>query len=430
MPNLTVHSDQHAMAWDSRVAGLVYQGDDGGFWVSTAAGVGPTAFSKGGPQPWTQLYSVDVAESDIRRVVGGAQDNGVQRSYGTGGAQTPGPDGVPAWNSYGGGDGLKTLIDPTNQNVVFGCSQYGSCSRSTNGGDSSSRIGAVQGARKNWFTPLELAPQDSKVVYYGSEVVNRSVDGGVTFTKISPDLTGGDPGKDPDYKFGTLTTIAPSPVDASVVWAGTDDGRIWRTTDLSTWTRTAPAELPGDWVTRIVASPVDRDTAWATFSGYRSGDNAAKVLRTDDGGRTWRDVGRGPAGGPGQRRGPGRPGHRRGHRRRGLPLAQRPGRRLDVGGHRPAVRAGHGRAVARTHVDAHRRHVRPWGLAGHGARHPPSPLPSGIAAEPLAQDREPAFGGECVERLLHQLLDVAVDLGHVRLLAEPGRGRRSGRAPA
>jgi len=67
---------------------------------------------------------VDVSEQDSSRLVGGAQDNGVNRSYnGTG------------WNTYVGGDGEEALIDPVDQNFVYGCSQYGACIRSTDGGN-------------------------------------------------------------------------------------------------------------------------------------------------------------------------------------------------------------------------------------------------------------------------------------------------------
>src|SRR5205814_10643833 len=81
-------------------------------------------------QPFTQFYSVDVSEQDTTRIVGGAQDNGANRSY-----------GGTNWNTYITGDGEEALIDPADQNNVYGCFQYGECSRSTNGGTTSSKIG-------------------------------------------------------------------------------------------------------------------------------------------------------------------------------------------------------------------------------------------------------------------------------------------------
>ncbi len=106
------HADHHAMAWDLKVPGRVYLGSDGGTYRSDVNGSNDL-WTAAISQPFTQFYSVDVSEQDKSRLVGGAQDNGVNRSY-------PGPD----WNGYVGGDGLEALIDPIDQNFVYGCSQY------------------------------------------------------------------------------------------------------------------------------------------------------------------------------------------------------------------------------------------------------------------------------------------------------------------
>ena len=88
---------------------------------------------------------MDVSEQDDTRIVGGAQDNGANRSW-------PGN-----WNQYVGGDGEETLIDPTNQDNIYGCSQYGACSRSTNGGNTNARRSAPRiSDRWNWFTPVAV----------------------------------------------------------------------------------------------------------------------------------------------------------------------------------------------------------------------------------------------------------------------------------
>src|SRR5207344_2484797 len=121
-----VHADQHAMAWDPKVPQRVYLGNDGGVYRSNNNG---TAWTVATVQPYTQFYSVDVSEQDDTRIVGGAQDNGANRSW-------PGN-----WNQYVGGDGEEALIDPTNQDNIYGCSQYGACSRSTTGGNTSLGFG-------------------------------------------------------------------------------------------------------------------------------------------------------------------------------------------------------------------------------------------------------------------------------------------------
>src|ERR1051325_7316683 len=236
------HPDDHAMAWDPKVPGRVYLGNDGGTYRSDVNGSNDQ-WTAAVSQPFTQFYSVDVSEQDSSRLVGGAQDNGVNRSYnGTG------------WNTYVGGDGLEALIDPIDQNFVYGCSQYGVCSRSTNGGDSNSDFtGATSSSRRNWLTPLQFDPANSAVLYYAGNLVNRSANHGVSWSVISPDLTGG-PGRDPNYPFGTVTTVAGAKTDPNRVLAGTDDGRLWFTANLGgNWTQVTDPDVPGTWVTRVMA---------------------------------------------------------------------------------------------------------------------------------------------------------------------------------
>lgn len=276
---LSPHADHHAMVWDARAPGRVYLGTDGGTYRSDANGSN-NQWTKAISEPYTQFYSVDVSEQDGSRIVGGTQDNGVNRSY-----------GGTTWNTYIGGDGEEALIDPVNQNLVYGCSQYGNCLRSTNGGNSSSNFtSATVSSRRNWFTPLQFDPANPAVLYYAGDRVNRSADHAVTWVVISPDLTGG-PGRDPNYPFGTVTTVAGAKTDPNRLLAGTDDGRLWFTTNLgANWTRVTDSDLPGTWVTRVMVDPLNAAVAYATFSGFRSGGALPYVLKTTDGGATWASI--------------------------------------------------------------------------------------------------------------------------------------------
>jgi hypothetical protein len=268
-----IHADQHALVWDPRSPGRVYLGNDGGMYRSDANGDGK--WVKATYQPWNQFYSAAITEQDTSRVSGGTQDNGSLRSWGR-----EGP-----FNEYFGGDGEENLINPLDKNVVYACYQYGNCAMSTNGGDRMTAIGATTKNRANWFTPLQFDPTDPRVMYYGGNRLNRSTDGGRTWTAISPDLTGG-PSRD-NYPFGTITTVAPA-TDGRTVYVGTDDGRVWVTRDLGqTWTLLL-SDQP--WVTRIAVSPTGAGTAWVTLSGYRAGSPLPHVLRTADYGASWTDL--------------------------------------------------------------------------------------------------------------------------------------------
>ncbi|WP_207782357.1 WD40/YVTN/BNR-like repeat-containing protein [Phytoactinopolyspora limicola] len=282
-----IHVDQHKMAWDPDVPNRVYLGNDGGMYRSDTNGV-TQSWTKATYEPYTQFYSVDAAETDPVLKVGGTQDNGCLRGYNGAG----GP-----WNSIGCGDGLQVIIHPENPDIVFGCSQYGSCYRSeTAGGTPRQPIGPGQttSQRRNWFTPLVFDPSDPDVMYYAGNIVNRSTDNGRTWTAISPDLTDGGPNDPAGYPWGTITAVAVAPTDSDTLYVGTDDGKVWWTNDVGeNWTEVDSDQLPGTWVTRIAVHPDDENVAYATFSGFRAGSDRPHLMVTQDGGATWTDLGHG-----------------------------------------------------------------------------------------------------------------------------------------
>jgi len=230
---------------------------------------------------------VDVSEQNIARVVGGTQDNGCLRSWDSTGA-VPGP-----WSSYGGcGDGLYTVIDPSDHNFVYACSQFGNCARSVNAGNTSIRYtNATTAARRNWQTPVVLDPSNPATVLYGGNILNRSTDRAVTFGVISPSLSNPESGTDPSYPFGTITTVAVAKGNSQIIYAGTDDGWLWGTRNGgASWTRFTDPDLPIRWVTRVAVHPANPNIAYVTYSGLRNADNNAHVLRTLDGGSNWVDI--------------------------------------------------------------------------------------------------------------------------------------------
>ncbi len=271
--NRDIHADQHAMVWDPRYRDRVYLGNDGGLYRSDADG--DRQWVKAVYEPFTQFYSAAISPQDATRYSGGTQDNGSLRSWG-------GTD----FNEYLGGDGEENIINPANNDDVFACYQYGNCFRSTDGGDTLTYFtAATVSARRNWFTPIELTPGSPAVLYTGGNRLNRSADGGVTWTVVSPDLTGG-PGPEA-YPFGTITTVAAAG-DGRTVYVGTDDGRVWLTPDAgTTWILVRNG---GIWVSRIVVSAADPARIWVTLSGYRSGVGQPFVLTSGDHGATWTDL--------------------------------------------------------------------------------------------------------------------------------------------
>ncbi len=284
-----VHADQHAMGFDPRVPGLVYLGDDGGFYRSTHGG-DPDTWVKARYEPWTQFDGLDVSEQDPRRINGGLQDNGSVRSWGKD------DRGRAGWNAYYGGDGQQNLINPRDKDNVFACYQYGACAVSTDGGDGMREFDQLTVSdRHNYFTPMAFDPRRPSTVYYAGDIVNRSADGGVTWTPISTDLGRLDPGTElnPLYAahYGTVTTLDVSPDDGNRIWAGTDNGLLWKTaTGGGLWSQVTSPALPDQWVSDVTTDPADPDTVYVTYSGFRSGDRTAYVFRSTDDGVTWRDI--------------------------------------------------------------------------------------------------------------------------------------------
>ncbi|HEY3001655.1 MAG TPA: exo-alpha-sialidase, partial [Kribbellaceae bacterium] len=274
----SVHADQHALAWASGSPGRVYLGNDGGVYRSQSNGSVNSNWAKSTVQPFNQFYTVAVSRQATDRVLGGAQDNGSLRSWNS-----------PSWNSINGGDGTTTLIDPSNHDKVYACSQYGACRRSTAGGSSMSSFGSTTSDRRGWLTPVVFDPSNPAIMYYGGNRLNRSVNSAASWSPISPDLTHGD-GSSDGYPFGTITAVAVAKTNGAVIYAGTDDGRMWITRNTGgSWTEIT-AGLPTRWITSVAVDPTNANLAYVTVSGYRNGDNGAHVWRTADGGSTWRDI--------------------------------------------------------------------------------------------------------------------------------------------
>ncbi len=155
--------------------------------------------------------------------------------------------------------------------------------------------------RRTWTLPLIFSPRDPRVLYFANQRLFRTDDGGKHWTIISSDLTREDPGTPPNLdpvtaalkpggpRLGVIYTIAPSRLADRDLWAGTDDGLIWRTRDEGAhWTNITPAALtPWSKVGIIETSYFDPETAYAAVDRHRLDDFRPYVYRTHDGGKTW-----------------------------------------------------------------------------------------------------------------------------------------------
>jgi photosystem II stability/assembly factor-like uncharacterized protein len=262
-------------------------------------------------QPTAQIYHVSVANSFPYRVCGGQQESGSVciSSRGNDGAVT-----IREWHPVGVIEYGYVTPDPLDPDVIYGGgrSEVSKFHWST---------GQVQNItpiplrstkyRTDRTEPLLFSPLDPHVLYFASNVLFKTTDGGNSWQAISSDLTRENPGvpasvgtlipKGADKQRGVIYALAPSFKNINTLWAGTDDGLIWQTRDGGkNWNDITPKELTS-WskVTQISASQFDDDSAYASVSRFRIDDEQPYIYRTHDGGKTWKLITAGlPALGP------------------------------------------------------------------------------------------------------------------------------------
>lgn len=300
------HVDFHAMVIDTRDTDRLFIGNDGGFYISEDRG---KTWNFQNTMAVGQFYNIALDDSDPYRVGGGLQDNGTwigpsetiteeapDTFMGRGGGITN-----AEWQFVYGGDGFYVAFDAEDKNIIYAEAQGGWIGRVhlDTGAIYTLKPAEREGQAKyrfNWNAPFFTSHHDSKTLYLGGNVVFKLTDRGNTWTQISDDLSTGDLAKmiaagSLAEQYGTIVSLAESPVEQGVLWAGTDDGKVHMTRDDGgTWKDVTPAQVNGMYVSRIEASAHDVDTAYVTVDGHRSDNFSAIVLMTEDGGATWTDV--------------------------------------------------------------------------------------------------------------------------------------------
>jgi photosystem II stability/assembly factor-like uncharacterized protein len=252
----------------------ILEGNDGGLYLSSDLGNNWTKINN---LPLTQFYAIDIDYLNPSRIYGGTQDNNTIRTM-TGGTSD--------LEAILGGDGMFTLVDYTDPNTIYAEYQWGNLYRSDDGGANMTPISnQMLGDRINWSAPLAMHPVDPSILYFGTYRVWKTNNKGDSWQAVSPDLTAGI-----NQYFYTITTIAISEVDPSIVVAGTGDGKIHvSVNDGQTW-QNRSAGIPGRWVTRVATDPFDAQTIYATISGFRWDEPLPHVFKTTNLGQTWSDI--------------------------------------------------------------------------------------------------------------------------------------------
>ena len=298
-----IHPDVHALWIDPGNPQHLYAGTDGGVYISRDRAVSWRMIDN---LPVGQFYHVSVDMDIPFNIYGGMQDNGSWK----------GPSDVwethgirnHSWKELGFGNGSGTLVDPEDGNVGYAMSQGGNLMRFNvrTGERKRIRPWAPDSTALRFSRNAALAadPYIPGGIYYGSQFVHKSVDGGQTWQIISADLTSNDPSKQRQGQSGgpmtdaggaenhpTILTIAPSALSRDVVWVGTDDGRVRVTTaGGGQWYDVTSALGRGrdsTWVAHIEASKFKAGGAFVVLDDHRRGDWEPYIYRTDDYGGDW-----------------------------------------------------------------------------------------------------------------------------------------------
>ncbi|HEY2064739.1 MAG TPA: hypothetical protein VGG84_02195, partial [Gemmatimonadaceae bacterium] len=305
----TPHGDNQGMWINPRDGRIFIESNDGGANVTLNGGV---TWSTQENQPTAEIYQVAVDEQYPYRLYGAQQDNSTlivpSLPVGANGLDDP----IQSWRQGPGCETGPIIPNRTNPDTVYGgCKGQFSRMSLRVGQERQYWVGAQslygnanQDLRYRFqrVSPMEVSPHEPHTVYYGSQYLHRSRDEGITWERISPDLTANDPryratisgtpitiDVTGEEMYATLYAIRESPLTPGVIWTGANDGPVYLTRDAGkTWTNVTPKDLPpGGRVQNIEPSPTRPGAAYIAVLRYLLGDFQPYIYKTEDYGKSW-----------------------------------------------------------------------------------------------------------------------------------------------
>jgi photosystem II stability/assembly factor-like uncharacterized protein len=260
-------------------------------------------------QPTAQIYHVSTDNRFPFWVYGAQQDSGAVALP----SQTASSDGLTEEELreiIPGGENGMIVVDPDHPEMIYGdgtailasVEQLNMRTGQTRNVDPSLAYPWAH-YRATWTEPLIFSKTGPDTLYFANQHLFSTVDGGLHWNRISPDLTRKVDTIPPNLdsstaadnfhigkRWGVIYTVAPSPLDAQVIWVGTDDGLVWRTDDGGAyWHDVTPRALP-PWskVAGIALSHSQRGVAYLAIDRHRLGDDRPYIYVTFNDGRSWK----------------------------------------------------------------------------------------------------------------------------------------------
>lgn len=306
---ITPSGDHHIIWVNPLHPNILLLGNDGGAQVSVDGG---TTWSTENNQPTGQYYHVALDDQFPFHVYGAAQDEGAFEGPS---ATANGSIGIGDWHAVALGESTFVAPEPGNPNVTYGSGYFSALARLDNGVGQWANVtpwaiyqsGASPAEMKyrfGWTHPIFFSPANPNELLVAAQNVFSSTDHGKTWKSISPDLTRNDkstegPSGGPiSYDitgaetFPDIASLAVSPANGDVMWAGSADGLVHVTTNHgANWKAVTPPQLP-QWaqISSIEASRTSPGAAFVTASRFQWDDYHPYVYKTTDYGAHWTTV--------------------------------------------------------------------------------------------------------------------------------------------
>ncbi|HUR82579.1 MAG TPA: glycoside hydrolase, partial [Thermoanaerobaculia bacterium] len=290
--------DYHRLWINPNDTNIILNASDQGAVVTVNGG---KTWSSWYNQPTAQMFHVSTDNAFPYRVCGGQQESG---SACVNSRSDEGQITFRDWRPAAAEEYGYAVPDPLDPDIVYGGKITRFDRRTLQAEVVTPKPVRGTGYRVVRTQPIAFSPADPHVLFFASNTLWKTTNGGRAWTEISPDLSRKTfelPASVGKYKSdeaaavkqrGVIYAIAPSPLDVNRIWAGTDDGLIHLTTDGGkTWKDVTPSALvPWAKVSILEASHFDANAAYAAINTFRLDDLRPHIYRTRDGGRTWTHI--------------------------------------------------------------------------------------------------------------------------------------------